>query len=126
MSSIRRLEHVGIGAARAKFDETIRFYERVFGWHLIKEAPGQLAFIGDGAGGRIEILANDAPPLTMPHHLAFVVAFDAFDATVEALKEAGATVQQPSTNPFGDKLLFFTDPMGNAAQIVARVEPLAP
>ncbi len=126
MTTVSRLEHIGIGTSRARYREMIAFYERVFGWHVIKEAPGQLAFIGDGEGGRIEIIANDAPPLPTPHHLAFVVDLAAFDATMEALKEAGATVQEPSTNPFGDRLLFFTDPVGNAAQIVARIEPLAP
>ncbi len=124
--SVVRLEHVGLGAARGKYEETIRFYEQVFGWHRIKESPGELAFIGDGAGGRLEILANDAPPLPNPHHLAFVVAPDQFDATMEALRAAGAQLDEPMTNPFGDRLLFFSDPAGNRAQIVGRVEPLAP
>lgn len=123
--SVVRLEHVGIGAARDKYEETIRFYEQVFGWHRIKESPGELAFIGDGAGGRLEILANDAPPLPTPHHLAFVVAPDAFDTTMEALRAAGAQLEDPMTNPFGDRLLFFNDPAGNRAQIVGRLEPLA-
>jgi predicted enzyme related to lactoylglutathione lyase len=126
MSGIRRLEHVGIGAAPGKFDETITFYERVFGWHRIKESPGQLAFIGDGQGGRLEVLANDAPPLPNPHHLAFVVDMNDFDAMIDSLREAGATVDEPTTNPFGDRLVFFSDPAGNRAQIVSRVEPLAP
>jgi predicted enzyme related to lactoylglutathione lyase len=125
LSSIR-LEHVGIGAARAKFEETIRFYEQVFGWHRIKERAGELAFIGDGAGGRLELLANDAPPVAAPHHLAFVVAMEDFDTTAVALREAGASVREPTTNAFGDRMLFFTDPAGNYAQIVGRLEPLAP
>ena len=126
MTGIRRLEHVGIGAAPDKFDETIRFYERVFGWHRIKESPGQLAFIGDGQGGRLEVLANDAPPLPNPHHLAFVVDMNDFDAMIDSLREAGATVDEPTANPFGDRLVFFSDPAGNRAQIVGRLEPLAP
>jgi len=126
MSNVRRLEHVGVGAARGKFDETVRFYEQVFGWHRIKEAPGQLAFIGDGQGGRLELLANDAPPLTSPHHLAFVVDQTDFDTISEALRQAGVRLEALSTNPFGDRLLFFEDPAGNRAQIVSRVEPLAP
>lgn len=126
MSNVRRLEHVGVGAARDKYEETIGFYERVFGWHRIKESPGELAFIGDGAGGRLEILANDAPPLPNPHHLAFVVDQDDFDATMQALREAGAQLDEPMTNPFGDRLVFFSDPAGNRAQIVGRIEPLAP
>jgi predicted enzyme related to lactoylglutathione lyase len=119
-----RLEHVGIGVVPAKYEELIAFYNRVFGWHLIKENPGDLAFIGDGEGGRLEIMARDQPPLAQPHHLAFVV--DDFDGTTQALREAGATLQAPITNAFGDTLLFFTDPAGNYAQIIKRIEPLAP
>jgi catechol 2,3-dioxygenase-like lactoylglutathione lyase family enzyme len=126
MSSIRRLEHVGIGAARDRYEETIQFYERVFGWHRIKEQPGELAFLGDGTGGRLEILVADGPPLSAPHHLAFVVEHAEFDATLEALRQAGAALQEPRSNPFGDRLVFFTDPAGNLAQIVGRREPLAP
>ena len=126
MSRIRRLEHVGIGAAPDKYEETIRFYERVFGWHRIKEQPGVLAFIGDGEGGRLEVMADDSAPLARPHHLAFVVDKDDFDAATEELRAAGARFGEPVTNPFGDRLLYFADPAGNWAQIVGRIEPLAP
>jgi predicted enzyme related to lactoylglutathione lyase len=124
MATVRQLEHVGIGAARAKFDETVRFYEQVFGWHRVRENPGHFTFIGDGQGGRLEILPNDAPPLASPHHLAFGVAMADFDATVAALKAAGAPVEAPTESPAGDRLCFFTDPAGNRAQIVARKEAL--
>jgi catechol 2,3-dioxygenase-like lactoylglutathione lyase family enzyme len=126
MSTIGWLEHVGIGAARDRFEETIRFYEQVFGWHLIKEQPGDLAFIGDGRGGRLEILARDEPPLIMPHHLAFAVEPADFEPTLAALRATGVSIQDPTTNAFGDTLIFFTDPAGNMAQIVSRVAPLAP
>lgn len=126
MSSIYRLEHVGLGVTSDKYEEIIRFYERVFGWHRIKEAAGELAFIGDGAGGRLEIINNNAAPLPAPHHLAFVVDLEEFDAVADRLREAGAQLQEPRLSPFGDRLLFFTDPAGNAAQIVGRIAPLAP
>jgi predicted enzyme related to lactoylglutathione lyase len=126
MTTIRRLEHVGVGAARAKFDDTVAFYERVFGWHRVREVPGHFTFIGDGEGGRLELLPNDAPPLPSPHHLAFGVPLADFDATVTLLCEAGAPVEAPTANAVGDRLCFFTDPAGNRAQIVARAEALAP
>lgn len=121
-----RLEHVGVAATPDKFDRTVAFYTGVFGWHVIKEAKGQMTFIGDGEGGRIEMLCQESAPLPGPHHLAFVVAPDAFDQTVTRLREAGATVGEPSSNPFGDRLLFFEDPAGNHAQIVARRQALEP
>jgi catechol 2,3-dioxygenase-like lactoylglutathione lyase family enzyme len=121
-----RLEHVGVAATPDKFDQNVAFYTSVFGWHVIKEAKGQMTFIGDGEGGRIEMLCQEAPPLPGPHHLAFVVDPDAFEATLARLREAGADVEEPSSNPFGDRLLFFHDPAGNRAQIVARQQPLEP
>ncbi len=126
MAGISRLEHVGIGASRTKFEETVRFYQRAFGWHIVRETPGVLAFVGDGSGGRIEILPDDAPPLARPHHLAFSVPMSEFDRTISALRDAGAGVEAPTTNAVGDRLCFFTDPAGNRAQIVARTEALAP
>jgi predicted enzyme related to lactoylglutathione lyase len=126
MSATGWLEHVGIGARRDKYEETISFYEKVFGWHRIKEQPGELAFIGDGKGGRLEILARDEPPLIMPHHLAFVVESTDFEVTLGALRATGVPVQEPIKNPFGDTMVFFSDPAGNVAQIVSRLTPLAP
>jgi catechol 2,3-dioxygenase-like lactoylglutathione lyase family enzyme len=64
--------------------------------------------------------------MTIPHHLAFVVDQADFQATMEALKASGVPVQEPSKNPFGDTMVFFTDPAGNSAQIVSRLEPMAP
>ncbi len=124
MSSTGRLEHVGIGAAPDRFEETVRFYEQLFGWHRIKENPGDLAFIGDGQGGRLEIMARAQPPLTLPHHLAFVVDAANLEATLAALRTSGVPVQEPTTNAFGDTMIFFADPAGNAAQIVSRLAPL--
>jgi catechol 2,3-dioxygenase-like lactoylglutathione lyase family enzyme len=126
MSTVYRLEHVGLGAAPDRYDETVAFYERVFGWHRIKESAGEMTFLGDGAGGRLEILPRNEPPLVRPHHLAFVIDDQRFEAVIQALQEAGARPEPPSTNSFGDRLVFFTDPAGNAAQIVSRVAPLAP
>ena len=74
MSTTYHLEHVGIAASSAMFEATVRFYEEIFGWHRLREEPGVLFFLGDGAGGRFEIFVSKAPPLAHPHHLAFGVA----------------------------------------------------
>src|SRR5207248_2967383 len=68
MGTVYRLEHVGIGAQRDKYEETVRFYETVFGWRRTREQPGILTFVGDDAGGRFEIFATDKAPLRAPHH----------------------------------------------------------
>lgn len=126
MSAVSRLEHVGLGASNDTYKATVEFYKNAFGWHEIKEVPGIGVFVGDGQGGRLEIIYNDAPPLANPHHLAFVVDKEQFEPMMEHLRQAGASVDPPQTNPFGDRMCFFSDPAGNRAQIVGRVEPLAP
>ncbi len=121
---VKRLEHVGLGAGRETYEATVRFYEEVFGWHRLREVPGELVFVGDEHGGRLEIFATDAAPLADPHHLAFAVGVDEFDAMAARLRGAGATLAEPFANPFGDRIVFFDDPAGNRAQIVARQAPL--
>lgn len=125
MGTVYRLEHVGIGAQRDRYEETVRFYESVFGWRRLREQPGILTFVGDDAGGRFEIFATDKAPLRAPHHVAFAVSLDDFDRVSEALRSAGATLDEPFINDFGDRILSFTDPADNSAQIVGRIVPLA-
>jgi predicted enzyme related to lactoylglutathione lyase len=124
LGSVAKLEHVGIVVRRDKWAETIAFYEEVFGWHRIREVGDSIVFIGDGDGGRIELIANDVPPLAEPHHGAFVLPLDQLDGASAILEAAGATVRPIQTSPSGDKLLFFTDPAGNYMQIVGRVSPM--
>lgn len=125
MGTVYRLEHVGIGAQRDRYEKTVRFYESVFGWRRLREQPGILTFVGDDAGGRFEIFATDKAPLRAPHHVAFAVSLDDFDRVSEALRSAGATLDEPFINDFGDRILSFTDPADNSAQIVGRIVPLA-
>jgi predicted enzyme related to lactoylglutathione lyase len=124
MGTVYRLEHVGIGAQRDKYEETVRFYETVFGWRRMREQPGILTFVGDDAGGRFEIFATEKAPLRAPHHVAFAVPLDDFQRVTEALTAAGATLDEPFINDFGDHIQYFTDPAENRAQIVGRIAPL--
>ncbi len=125
MGTTYHLEHVGIAASSATFAATVRFYEDILGWHRIREEPGVLFFLGDGAGGRFEIFVSKAPRLAHPHHLAFAVSWEAFDGLAAHLRAAGTPMDEPFINTFGDRIAFFTDPAGNRAQIVGRREPLA-
>ena len=121
--SVPKWEHVGICVPREKLAATLAFYEEVFGWHKIREGA-TMVFIGDGDGGRIELVVDEVPPLAKPHHGAFVLPLDQVDGAVAILEAAGATCQPVSNTPAGDKLLFFTDPAGNYMQIVGRVNAL--
>ncbi len=124
MPSLPKMEHVGVYVPRDKFATVIAFYEDVFGWHVIRRVGDNIAFIGDGSGGRIEIIAGDEQPLPKPHHVAFVLPMEQLDAAMEALTAGGAECAPVTTSPAGDKLLFFNDPAGNYMQIVCRVSPM--
>lgn len=117
-----RLEHVGIVTPPETVDATRRFYADVFGWRTLREGSGVI-FIGDGAGGRLELLIQEQAAMAAPNHLAFVVSADAFEATMAKIKATGVLMDAPMDNPFG-RLCFFSDPSGNRAQIVARSEPM--
>ena len=86
LGSVAKLEHVGICVPREKFAATVAFYEQVFGWHKIREVGNTIVFIGDGDGGRIELIVNEVPPLVNPHHGAFVLPLD---AALDLLKDVG-------------------------------------
>ncbi len=117
-----RLEHVGVVTPPETVDAARQFYADVFGWTTLREGTGVI-FIGDGAGGRLELLIQDAAPMAAPNHLAFVIPLDEFDAYVSRIKATGVLMDAPMENPFG-RLCFFSDPSGNRAQIVGRSEPM--
>lgn len=122
-----RLEHVGVASTPQLLEKNVQLYLQSFGWHMISGAPGKGGFAGDGAGGRIEFFAVEGlVPLADPHHLAFAVNPSDFSTTVDALREAGAHVEEPWTNALGDQVAYFNDLAGNRAQVIARKEPLAP
>jgi predicted enzyme related to lactoylglutathione lyase len=126
MAGAIRLEHVGICAQGETFDQTVSFYERVFGWKKLREHPGpptRLAFVSDGQGGVLEIL--DTPGSIQSNaHLAFMVPLEQFEDTRARLADLGVAFDPTSTTAAGDKLGYFNDPAGNRAQLVGRKTPL--
>ena len=125
MASIE-LEHVGIPAPGAAFDQTVRFYEQIFGMKVIREvnATQHIAFLSDGMGGRIEVLDTEGAPMANPAHLAFMVPFPEFEETRTRLAEQGVAFDPIFVTDTGDHLAYFNDPAGNRAQLVGRVTPL--
>lgn len=126
MAGAIRLEHVGIPAKGDLFDQTVQFYERIFGWKVIRLVQGNqhLAFISDGQGGVLEILDVDGPGIPNPAHLAFMVPIAEFDSMRDALAEKGVAFDPVVVTDSGDHLAYFYDPAGNRAQLVGRVTPL--
>lgn len=126
MADAIRLEHVGIAAGGELFDQTVSFYERVFGWTRVREVgpPNRLCFVSDGQGGMLEILDVEGGGIPNPAHLAFMVPLDQYDATRDRLAEAGVAFDPTIQTVSGDKLGYFNDPAGNRAQLVGRATPL--
>jgi len=123
------IEHVAITTTPETFKATVQFYVNVFGMKIIREfvdARGRdIAFVSDGQGGRIEIMAYGLPTVPAPNHLAFGVSHAEFDALVERLKASGVNVDPPMPAGSPDRLGYFDDPAGNRSQICARANPLA-
>lgn len=125
MSGTIRLEHVGIRTTADRFEDTINFYVDNFGWKVIRRQPDQTrwAFIGDGAGGRFEIVSfDDGEPIPHPNHLAFSVPYSEFDNLKARLEGAGIRFDLEEQNPDGDRVAFCCDPGGNRVQIVGRIK----
>jgi predicted enzyme related to lactoylglutathione lyase len=122
-----RLEHVGIPARGDLFDQTVHFYQQVFGWTVVREMTGaqRLTFMSDGQGGMLEILDVDGPGIPNPAHLAFMVPIAEFDSTREQLAEKGVAFDPTTVTPAGDHLAYFNDPAGNRAQLVGRVQMMS-
>ncbi|HUG13803.1 MAG TPA: VOC family protein [Thermomicrobiales bacterium] len=124
MAKAIRLEHVGIPARGERFDQTVAFYQRVFGWNVVREVTGgqRLTFLSDGQGGMLEILDVDGPGIPNPAHLAFMVPIAEFDSTREQLSDKGVAFDTTTVTVSGDHLAYFNDPAGNRAQLVGRVQ----
>jgi predicted enzyme related to lactoylglutathione lyase len=114
------MEHTGIIAPGEQYEQTVNFYQRIFGWTLLREVtePIRFCFLTDGEGGLIEIIDSGDP------HLAFEVPLDQFDAVRDELANQGVAFDPTAVTPAGDKLAYFSDPAGNRAQIVGRKQPL--
>ena len=108
MASRIELEHVGIPAPGAAFDQTVRFYQQIFGMELVREVSGtqHIAFLSDGKGGRIEVLDTAGQPMGNPAHLAFMVPIGEFDETRDRLAELGVAFDPVTVTDLGDHLAF--------------------
>jgi len=126
MANAIRMEHVGIPAQGELFDQTVQFYQQIFGWTLLREmpSPNRLAFVSDGQGGVLEILDVAGSGIPNPSHLAFMVPVDEFEATRDQLSEKGVAFDPVVVTAAGDHLAYFSDPAGNRAQLVGRKTPL--
>lgn len=98
-------------------EATKRFYASVFGWEFQEWGPDYLSFSGAGVEGGFN--GVDEVPVSAPGVLVILYASD-LEATLGAVKEAGATIlKEPYPFP-GGRRFHFADPNGNELAVWAE------
>lgn len=90
-----------IGAAK-------RFYEQVFGWSLTEFAPTYAATISGDTDIGLQADAAEATKAPLP-----VIEVEDLEATLEAVRGAGAEIVRPIFAFPGGRRFQFLDPSGN-------------
>lgn len=91
------------------------FYTTVFGWQTRTRGDGSLAF-DDGVGQVSGTWLLGRPPAATPGLMLYIMVDDA-EATVEALRAAGAEIVQPIGGDAPEITARFKDPGGNVIAI---------
>ena len=102
----RRIDYVEFGAT--DIEATKRFYSGVFGWKFTDYGPEYTAFEDGRLSGGFTTLAKAAGG----NPLVVLYASD-LEATLAAVKQAGAVVTKEIFSFPGGRRFQFTDPNGN-------------
>jgi lactoylglutathione lyase len=108
-------------------DAVAGFYARLgFREHVRMPSPdGSVGYVGLARDGAELAITSEESPRTLagvepgpgPRHELFVYVEDV-DATVEELRDAGATVlREPADMPWGERIAFVADPEGNVVSL---------
>lgn len=95
-------------------EESARFYERVFGWHVRERGDGVLAF--DDAGSVSGVWVADRQPLRELGILIYIMVDDAEAAAAEVVAAGGSIVAPLGFDPH-EIVARFADPAGNVLGI---------
>lgn len=121
-------EHVAFNAD--DYQTVVQWYVENLGLRVVRETPGQKAFLGDSSGRIVlELYANSTAPvldLKNTHHLSVHIAFTVSDpdGAAEKLVSAGATLIDPPKSVEGDRLVMLQDPFGMSLQLIKRRDPM--
>lgn len=113
----KQLDHVGLNVA--DLDESIAFYQDMFGFSVIEkwDTPKQ-AFVGADSTvlGLIEMPDYDYHTYTMAH-LAFSCSKIDFPNVVEKVQGLGLEVVSGPKEQRGGETILFRDPSGNILEV---------
>ena len=92
-------------------EESVRFYQGVFGWAVRTRGDGSTAF-DDGVGEVSGTWVTGRPPSSDPGILVYVMV-DSVAATCEAVEAHGGAIVQPIGADAPEITARFRDPGGN-------------
>lgn len=96
-------------------EESARFYQRAFGWHIRQHHDGSTAF--DDTTGQVSgMWVLGRPPSNTPGLLVSIMAASAA-TTIDAIIAAGGEIVQPVNPDEREVYALFRDPAGNILSI---------
>ena len=124
------LEHVAINVEDAA--AAAQWYAEHLGLRIVTSSTQSphIHFLGDSNGSMLEFYTRTdiAPPnysAINPYNLHLAFSVDAIEEKRQALVAAGATVvDEITTTPAGDQLVFLRDPWNVPIQLVKRKQPM--
>jgi len=118
------IDHVTLEISAENVADCVAFWE-LLGFvrvPLPEEFATRNAWMYHG-GTTIHLLSTDDDPVIPPVGHAAVV-LDAYDATLETLREAGFPAE-PQTKYWGAARAYLTDPAGHRVEVMAGPPPIA-
>ena len=113
----KQLDHIGLNVAN--LDESIAFYQDLFGFSVIEkwDSPKQ-AFVGTGSTvlGLMEMPNYDFRIYTMAH-LAFPCGKNDFPSVVAKIQNLGLEIVAGPKEQRGGETILFRDPSGNILEV---------
>lgn len=98
-------------------EASARFFERVFGWSLVRFGPSYAGTVGQGADLGLDAGLNAAPAVPLPG-----IRVDDLEAALAAVSAAGATISQTIFAFPGGRRFHFREPGGNEMAVFVEEE----
>ena len=93
-------------------NETIPFYENVFGWKFYEEYDYHTAFLGNDTVAGLYETPLKYKQMRMPHFWMTYIQVNDVDETVEQAKSLGGIIEMHEKIPYIGKVALIRDPLG--------------
>ncbi len=120
---IKTVNHVGVPVQDRK--PALEFYRDLLGLEVIPSMVDSENIVWLRAADGTMVHVVEPPGVSMAHpHNAFEV--EDFDATLEAMRQAGYEIDGPGVRHNGQRSFFVLDPAGNRVEFVTAGGPAPP